>query len=66
MLVFFFLMGAQEFGVHCDPLGSPGMRLPLLHLTEKAWNQTLTHLRLPILQNIFSNFLDLSLFADPC
>ena len=46
----FFLWGYGEFGVHCDPLwspgtpGSPGMRLPSawLHLTEKAWNQTLT------------------------
>ena len=47
----FFLWGHGEFGVHCDPLrspgtpGFPGMRLPLswLRLTEKTWNQTLTH-----------------------
>ena len=55
----FFLWGQGEFGVHCDPPrsgtpGFPGMRLPLswLRLTEKAWNQTLTHLRLPVLPNI--------------
>ena len=34
-----------EFDVHFDPLGSPGT--PLVDLNEKAWNQTLTHLRLP-------------------
>ena len=59
-------VGRSEFGVHCDPLwspgtpGSPGMRLPSawLHLTEKAWNQTLTHLRLPVFPNILSNLLE--------
>ena len=56
----FFLWGHGEFGKHCDPLWSPGMRLPSawLHLTEKAWNQTLTHLRLPVLPNILSNLLE--------
>lgn len=37
--------GNGEFEVHFDPLGSPGT--PLVDLTEKAWNQTVTHLRLP-------------------
>ena len=71
----FFLWGHGEFGVHCDPLwspgtpGSPGMRLPSawLHLTEKAWNQTLTsqvtHLAKHLIQLSWGS--DRCLLADP-
>ena len=64
----FFYGDTGEFGVHCYPLWSPGtlvMRLPSawLYLTEKEWNQTLTHLRLPVLPNILSNLLEALTFV---
>ena len=37
--------GDRENGGHYNPPRSPGT--PLVGLTKKAWDQTLTHLRLP-------------------